>query len=618
MSKKRKNKKFINILLFLFVIILFISGSYQQLCFSDKNGSSNARARQKYYYPNIILITIDTLRADHLSCYGYKFKTSPHIDQLAKKSTLCTNVMAQVPLTLPSHATIFTGKSPLSHGIKNNANFILDESEITLAEILRSKGYHTAAFIGGFPLVSYFGLNQGFDYYDDQLNERQYQDENAELERNAKDVADSALSWLSKHEKNRFFIWIHFYDPHLPYTPPKEYEKGFESRYDAEISFVDAQIGKLMNFMEDFKLYPQTLIIITSDHGEGLGDHHEKDHGIFLYNSTLKIPLIIKPDLNRFSIRKIDTQIAAQDIMPTILDMIGIKSPEGLDGISVAQILKGHSDSRLTNQPPFYIESYYPFIKYKWSILRGIVWNGYKFIDAPKDELYNLAKDKNELHNVYQKSNEIVLKIEQFLRNFVENKESEIQFTEIDKGVLEKLKSLGYVGSNSPFEKKDFSSFPDPKTRILLLNKIDEAKKLLSKNQYKSAISLLKSVMQEDNTNPVIYNNLGIASLKLGESEKALYYFKIGLKHDPDNVYIHNNLGFLYRKQGKYSLSIREHQASIDNDPLFLGAIFNLSVAHYLDGNDVEAIKAIKKVLKEDPNFPEAKKMLKTYQKGSK
>lgn len=610
--KKISKQKSIKALLFFVLIILLISVSYHYF-FSFDTNFFKIKPQQDQSYPNILFITIDTLRADHLSCYGYKFKTSPNIDNLAKKSYLCTNVLAQVPLTLPSHATIFTGKSPLSHGIKNNANFILDESQTTLAEILKSKGYRTAAFIGGFPLISYFGLNQGFNYYDDNLNAKQYQNETSELERNAKDVTDAALSWLSKKKNSQFFVWIHFYDPHLPYTPPRNHEKRFESRYDAEISFVDDQIGRIMRFMEDAKLSSRTIIVITSDHGEGLGDHNEEDHGIFLYNSTLEIPLIIKPAVKSFNARRVSAQVSTQDIMPTILEMVGIPPLEGVDGISLVPILKSESDPRLIDQTPFYIESYYPFIKYKWSVLRGIIWNGYKFIDAPENELYYFINDRKELHNIYHKNSKIAKKMEDILGNILENSKVKKIFTEIDKEMLEKLKSLGYVGSESSYDMEDYSSLPDPKSRILILKKIDEAKKLMSENKFKSAISLLKKAMKEDDTNPVIYNNLGIAFRKLGEREKAFKFFNMGLKHDPDDPYLHNNLGLLYREQGELSLAIKEYQAAINNNPLFLGAYFNLSVAQYLAGHKEEAIKAIKKVLKEDPDFPEAKKMLSTF-----
>jgi arylsulfatase A-like enzyme len=616
MQKKWRNQFFALFILFLLLII--IPAFYHNFLISSSKSRSHSGTSKKRSHPNIIFITIDTLRADHLSCYGYKSKTSPNIDLLAKKSFLCTNVMAQVPLTLPSHATIFTGRSPISHGIKNNANFILDESEMTLAEVLKNKGYKTAAVIGGFPLISYFGLDQGFDHYDDQLNTRQYQVETAELERNARDVTDAALTWLKQNKQHLVFMWIHYYDPHLPYDPPKNYKNNFENRYDSEINFVDNQIGRLLSHLKDSKLFHETMLVITSDHGEGLGDHFEKDHGIFLYNSTLEIPLILKPASIIVKPREVDIQIATQDIMPTILDILGFSPPDDIDGISLAKFFKDQPKLPATDLPPFYIESYYPYFKYKWSILRGIVWKGYKFVDAPSYELYDLMNDKKEIQNLYQKNNKIYVKLKEALNDILAKKETKDQFHEIDEEVMQKLKSLGYVGSDPDAPIEDISSLPDPKSRIQLLQKIEEAKKLLSRKDYKSAVLLLERVMQQDKTNPVIYNNLGIAFRKLGDRGKAFYYFREGLKHDPGNAFLHNNLGLLYREQGEYSLAIKEYQASIHNDPLFLGAYVNLSVAQFKSGKKEEAIKTIEKVLEQDPNFPEARRLLRTFENERK
>ncbi len=613
MLRAKKNQLLAIITLFLLIII--IPAFYHNFLISSSKSRYHSSTSKKRSHPNIILITIDTLRADHLSCYGYKSKTSPNIDLLAEKSFLCTNVMAQVPLTLPSHATIFTGRSPLSHGIKNNANFILDESEVTLAKVLKSRGYKTAAVIGGFPLVSYFGINQGFDHYDDQLKTRKYQIETAELERNAKDVTDAALSWLKQNKQNLIFMWIHYYDPHLPYDPPKIYKNKFKNSYDSEINFVDNQIGRLSRYLNDSKLFQETMLVITSDHGEGLGDHFEEDHGIFLYNSTLEIPFILKPASRNFVAREIDIQIATQDIMPTILDMLGFSSPDEIDGISLARFFKSQPERHPTpDLPPFYIESYYPYFKYRWSILRGIVWKGFKFIDAPEGELYDLKSDRKETKNIYKKNSKIAFDLKESLNNILEKHEAKDQFFEIDQEVMQKLKSLGYVGSDPVVDIDDITSLPDPKTRIQLLQSIEEAKKLLSQKDFKSAVLLLERVMQQDKTNPVVYNNLGIAFRKLGDSEKAMRYFKDGLSHDPDNAFLHNNLGLLYREQGKYSLAIKEYQASIHSDPLFLGAHVNLSVAQFKAGKKEEAIKTIKRVLEQDPNFPEAKRLLRTYQ----
>ncbi len=309
-----------------FIYLFFLKSGPEREIRSDKTLKSlrSMLSPIKLEELNIILFTIDTLRADHLECYGYDKVKTPQINRLANEGILFEYNIAQAPLTLPSHSSILTGTYPLHHGIRDNGGFYLDESQLTLAESLKSKGYATGAFVAAFVLDSRWGLDQGFDYYYDNFDLTKYKKVSLDsVQRRGDEVLAEVYKWVENQAQQKFFAWIHLYDPHTPYDPTEPYKTEYGGRqfglYDGEIAYVDQLIGEFRVFMEEKNLFEKTLIIFTGDHGESLGEHKESAHGFFIYDSAIRVPLIIRFPEGKYAGHVVSNQVKSIDIMPTIL-----------------------------------------------------------------------------------------------------------------------------------------------------------------------------------------------------------------------------------------------------------------------------------------------------------
>ena len=311
---------------------------------------------------NVILLTIDTLRADHLGCYGYKQIQTPNIDKLAAAGARFTTVVAQVPMTFPSHCSILTGTYPMFHKVRDNMGYQLEDSKTTLAEILKPNGYQTGAFVGAYILHSRFGLKQGFDFYYDHFEPWKNSGgitDPTQLEHRGEEVMNQAIQWLGGvSQKAPFFAWVHLYDPHDPYEPPEPFKSQYKSRpYDGEIAYVDQQIGRLVSFLHNKELYEKTLIVLTGDHGESFGEHQEFKHGYFIYDTTLLVPLIIKPVAHAFKSIVIPQQVRLVDIAPSLLQLLELPKGEDMQGTGLLGLLLGKQKDL---QLEAYSESFYP------------------------------------------------------------------------------------------------------------------------------------------------------------------------------------------------------------------------------------------------------------------
>src|SRR5437660_3710536 len=347
---------------------------------------------------NVVIVTIDTLRADHLGCYGYKHIRTPNIDALAADGVRFERAYTPVPVTLPAHTAIFTGSYPMLSGIHDFSANKLNPQQPTLASALKEHAYSTAAIIGSAVLDSRFGLNHGFDFYYDHFDFNRLLETNLdEMERPGNVVADVALDWLSKNYQKKFFLWMHLYDPHYPYRPPPPYSQEYASRpYDGEIAFADAQVGRLLRFLKEKGLYQNTLVVLSGDHGESLGEHGEKTHGFFIYNATLQVPLIVKLPHGTMA-TQVATRVSLTDIMPTVLHILKLDIPSHVQGRNFLPLI----DVKQPNaQGSLYAETFLPRLHFNWSELRGIETDKYHFIDAPKPELYDLSKDPGETQNL--------------------------------------------------------------------------------------------------------------------------------------------------------------------------------------------------------------------------
>jgi len=352
--------------------------------------------------PDVFLVTIDTLRADHVQCYGYSGIQTPAIDGLAKDGIRFTQAFTPSPITNTSHTTILTGLLPSSHGVTDFA-VPLASTHPTWAELLKRKGYRTAAFIGAVILDSKSlapGLDRGFDFYDNFPEKSQTKSRWGRVERRGADVVQHAQTWLTAHPAGPRFVWVHLFDPHDPYEAPAPYSDTYKSRpYDGEVAYADSVLANFLGYLKKRGWYDSSVVIVVGDHGEGLGEHKEDTHGIFLYDSTTHVPLVVKLPGRSAAGKVIDAQVRTTDILPTVLDLLRVTPPEQLDGQSLKPYFTGTEKKERTAIG----ETDYP-LRFGWAPLRSVRAEGFKFIEAPRPELYDLSADPGELNNGYQPS----------------------------------------------------------------------------------------------------------------------------------------------------------------------------------------------------------------------
>ncbi len=560
----------------------------------SENNSKNI-IKNKY---NFLLITIDTLRPDRLSCYSHDHLRTPVIDSLAERGTLFTKAFAHTPSTLPSHANILLGTTPLYHGVHDNSNFIVREEFLTLAEHLKSFGYSTGAFVGAFPLDSRFGLTQGFDVYDDNYGYKDSQ-EFTYVERKAEVVIEKSLNWL-RTERSPWFLWIHLFDPHQRYYPPEPFRTQHQGKpYNGEVAYVDYALGNLFDYLELNKLYDKTLVIFTGDHGESLGEHGEPTHGYFAYNSTLWIPLIISfPGMKP---GRVELEVSHVDIFPTVCDVLKVKKPPFLQGVSLLPVARG---KRLPKRV-IYFESLFPYYSRGWAPLRGFVEGSQKFIDSPIPELYDLEKDFEESENLALKENLIKhqKKLEELIKS-LSFADKSAKRKKIDREALRKLRSLGYVSSPQVLEKKSFSEKDDLKVLLPYRIKLMDSVKAYYRQNFEKGISLLKDIIAERKDFDLAYAYLATLYKEQRKMNEAVEVLRIGLKNNPSSYKIISTLGIMLVEAGHYDEAVeilKKGLAFIDFDP----ELWNyLGMAYWSKGNYRDAHDAYQKVLALDKNYP--------------
>lgn len=405
----------------------------------------------------VVIITLDTTRADRLATYGFMSGSTPAIERLARRGVVFEQALTTAPLTLPAHASLFTGLLPPNHGVRDNADLPLDASHLTLAESLRARGVQTGAFVGSAVLDADRGLSQGFDAYD-TVGEGP----NRPFQRAGDAVMNEAIRWLEGTGGAPFFLWAHLYDAHRPYEAPEPYRSAGADPYLAEISFADAQIGRLLNTLEARGILDETLIIVVADHGESLGGHGERDHGIFLYESVMRVPLIISAP--RVLPGRISGLVRITDLMPTVLDLFGVAPPPA-DGVSLADVLGGE---RQLPDLEAYGESLYPR-RFGWSPLFSLRSGRYKFIDAPEPELYDLTRDPFEERNIFSERATLAALMRTRLARVAaaQNAPGTREPPAVPAPeVTERLASLGYISAARTTRDARRTGLPDPKDHI--------------------------------------------------------------------------------------------------------------------------------------------------------
>jgi arylsulfatase A-like enzyme/Flp pilus assembly protein TadD len=553
---------------------------------------------------HVVLISLDTCRADYLSCYGYAKPTTPHIDALAGEGYLFSHAMTTIPLTLPAHTSMLTGTIPPHHGKHENKDAYFDPSHVTLAALLKTKGYRTGAFVGSQILNGSFGLDRGFEEYHDRFAQPD------ESERRAEEVNRVAFEWLEKQKDNPVFLFLHYYDPHDAYEPPEPFATRFkESLYAGEIAYTDHCIGEVVAKLKSLGMYESSLIIVTGDHGEMLGEHGETTHMYFIYESAMKVPLIYKLP-GSSGAQRIDDIAGIIDIVPTVCDLVEIEPPAGIQGKNLA--------GYFSNTPPesedrgLYCESLYP-TRYEANSLLGLVSKRWKYIQTTRPELYDLQNDPGEQTNLAeaepQRARILRDRLAQVLEQTVRQEKGQ-EDAPLDAEVLKHLYSLGYVGGSSVNEDFSFDqSADDPKDLIGFHEAFRKVNRILRQKEsvdirglgdhliklrpgfYESYNVLLGIALKQQDYESAIYfgekavalepnrfklhNNLGLAYFQSKQDEAAARHFKLALEFMPEDqadssdmrVQVHNQLGLLRSRQKKFDLAIVQFKESLRLDP---------------------------------------------------
>ncbi|RMF94771.1 MAG: tetratricopeptide repeat protein [Candidatus Schekmanbacteria bacterium] len=557
---------------------------------------------------NLIIITMDTTRADALECYGNKNVHTPNINRIAQEGILFSNAASAAPITLPSHSSIMTGLFPINHGARDNSIYILPEENTTLAEVFKEKGFNTAGIVSTFILDSQYGINQGFDFFDDKfLNPEQKG--RLPVQRKGIETATVAIDWLEENAKKKpFFMWVHFYDPHADYNPPEPYKTAYiDNLYLGEVAYTDMCIGMIIKELKKLDLYDDTLFVITADHGESLGEHGEQTHGIFIYDGTIHVPLIIRDPTSSIRGKKIDTQVRLVDIFPTVLELMGIDYKGETDGVSVAGFFEGKE----VDENPSYCEAEIPKSFY-WNALKGIRFDGWKYIFGKNKELYNLKDDPSERINLIEKESSKAKQLFTILKRIVANKRTfkkESNIKPLDEETIEKLKALGYfqAGGTSGKEEEydelptEFSR-PDPLEQIKNYRKFQRINNLIDSKQYDAAEKGLKEIIKEDPENPRFLSTLAEMYKTLDRIKEAIPLYEKAAKFDPKNGRYYFLIGNLYNRIGKPSKAIEFYKKTVQLNPRHFLAHYNLGRFYTLQGDYEKAILEYETALKLRPD----------------
>jgi len=584
----------------LLVLIVFLSVliGVAAVWFFQRSGS---RAE---YVPNIILISIDTCRADYLSCYGYPRKVTPSIDGVADQAVRFEHAITPVPLTLPAHCSMLTGTIPPYHGVHGNTDYQLGGSNITLAEILHDHGYRTAAFVSAFVLDGKFGLDQGFDYYNDQFEEEHKYLQIAE--RRGQEVTRLTNAWLEQNRHERFFLFLHYFDPHADYRPPEPFASTFNnSPYAGEIAYADHCIGEVIEKLKELGVYDSSLIIITADHGEGLGEHSEGEHGFFIYQSTVRVPLIIKPPHCRKA-RKISAQAALLDIVPTVLGFLDIPTPSYLHGKDLCGYFESNNASIETRH--IYCESLYPTI-HGCNPLRGVVSDCWKYIWTSEPELYNLVQDPCELNNLVSEEKTRAGNLRNRLKHILAVQSHTEQLDsklDLDAQSRARLESLGYVGGRMKDSLEPDSRKPDAKKFIDYHRLSRKYTLYLDRKQFDRAKKTCAEMLSQYENVTRTYYLWGYAAFMEGEMGEAVTNFAKYLQTNPDDPEGHYRLGLALARQNRHTEAVAHYRKALQSEPNDYMVHGNLGLSLSQIGKPDEAVKHFTEVLRLNPEDGDA------------
>jgi choline-sulfatase len=573
--------------------------------------------------PNILLITLDTTRADRLGAYGYRAAATPRLDRLAREGVLFERAVAAAPITLPAHVSLLTASYPFAHGVRNNGNFSLNATTPTLAAALHDRGYATAAFVSAFVLDRRYGLARGFDEYDDRL----------QLERRGDRTAAAAAAWIETHATGAapFFAWLHLYDPHDPYEPPPPFRERFAaSAYDGEIAFVDEVVGSILDRLERAGRLASTIVAVVGDHGESLGEHGEDTHGVFVYEATMRVPMILSWPGQLPAGRRVGALVRAIDLAPTLLDLAGQPPLSGAQGQSMLPLV--HDAGASAAPVSAYGETYFPLLYMNWAPLRSIQDERWKFIDAPVPELYDLQRDPAELSNVAARESSRAAALSRALDALTGGRTGPMSAQPVDSETAAKLAALGYVGaSNRGTKSTPTATRPDPKQMIGVFNAVRRANAAVEHGRFDEGAAMARTALVADPANAFArlvlanaamgqrryrdaiesyrayldavpesadaHHRVSIAYARLGDGDHAMAEEDVAISIDPRHADAHGHRGSLLAERGRLDEGIRDLRIAVDalpdNVPYRVGLAHVLIKAHRLDEAQRELDRAV-------------------------
>lgn len=526
---------------------------------------------------NVILVTVDTLRADRLSAFGSTVDT-PHIDRLAGDGVLFSNASTTVPFTFPAHSSIMTGTYPPFHGVRENVGYYLAEENVTLAQMLGEAGWQTAGFVSAFVLDSRWGIGRGFDHYFDDFDLTAFDDANlGSVQRPGTETITAAVRWLDERPRpqaaDKPFFWLHLFDPHDPYTPPEPYRSRYPgSPYDAEVAYTDSLIGGFIDALEQRALLDRSLLVLTADHGEGLGDHGETFHGYFVYESTVHVPLMLRFPGRTTAGTRIAAPVSHVDIAPTILDLTGQEIPPRLQGRSLLTTLGASADAAADEDeaPPVYAESFYPMLHYGWAAHRSLRTATHKFIEAPNPELFDLVADPGERSNLVSGRQTTVTRMARALLELTARlEEGAVSATtpDVDEQALAQLRALGYLAGPGQADAATYdprTPRPDPKDKVHLHRRLMRAQGLVSDGKGEEAADLLRQTLAEDPDLLDAYQLLGSVELEAGRPETAAGQFESALALDARHKTSLFGLATSHRRLGRIDEALLGYRRLLD------------------------------------------------------
>jgi len=518
----------------------------------------------------ILLITVDTTRADHLSCYGSQTTTTPAMDKIARQGVLFSNAYSHLPMTLPAHTSMLSGTYPLYHSVVDNGEYRVPDQLQMLPEILKPQGYATAAFISAAVLKKVFNINQGFDHWDEQDINPQHGQVALVAERKADVTTDAVLKWLRENHRKKWFLWVHYYDPHASYEPPQPFKELYESDpYSGEIAFMDSQIGRLMNFLDDKGLADKTIVIVIGDHGESLGQHGEMTHSVFIYQATQHVPLIIRAPGTKDRGTRIITPAGQVDVMPTVLDFLGLKPPAEVQGRSLKGLVMG--EEKDAGDAAVFMESHFPYLHFGWSDLYGLATAQYEYIQAPKPELYDLAQDQGELENIAGKNPKLVkeldFRLEQIKNSSRPRFEDEVkQGVSLDDQTRRQLDALGYAAGARPVD-PERAKHKNPKDFADLLSTLNSMQGNRVAGKYQSLLEQAGKVLKRDPENVAATRMKADALFGQGKYRQAIHFLQNAIAKNGDNPDYYHTIGMSCLRLDRFDQAQKAFEKALELDP---------------------------------------------------